>query len=134
MASMSPQTAVIDKRNYPRVHLFRPITLTDQQGTKVKANLRDLSPGGLQAVADCEAAQDFTEALTPDDESFEKRITARFNLPVDDRFFDITIQCRLVYMSEVPDEGVAIGLNFVHCSETDLAHLKRFILCSLEPA
>ena len=132
--STDAKTMEIDKRIYPRIHLFRPIRLTDRDGTKVKANLRDLCPSGLQAITGHEAAMELTDDFAAGDDCAPARITAKFNLPIDDGFFAITIQCRVAHISEVPDERVAIGLNFVHCEQADLAHLNRFILCSLEPA
>ena len=125
---MSAQPEKFDQRNYPRVHLFRPLKLTFENGVSIKANLRDLSSSGLQAVTHLDATQGLGE------KSAQTLITARFNLPVDNEFFDIAIQCKLVHLSEVPDEGVAIGLSFTHCRETDIGHLNQFILCSLETA
>ena len=130
---MSAQSSEVEKRDYPRVHLFRPIKLTYQDGTEIKANLRDLSPDGLQAVCDGDAAIGLSD-ITPGDTSAQSRITACFNLPVNDEFLDITIECKFVHLTTVPDEGVAVGLSFVYCRQPDLEHLKRFILCSLEPA
>lgn len=128
--STQPQ---VEKRGYPRVHLFRPIKLTHHDGTEIKANLRDLSPDGLQAVCDRDSTNGLS-GISPGDESVQSRVTACFSLPIDDEFFDITIECKFIHLSVVPDEGVAIGLSFVHCRQPDLDRLKRFILCSLEPA
>ncbi len=134
MTSMSAQPTDIEKRSYPRVHLFRPIKLTHYDGTEIKANLRDLSPNGLQAVCGQDATNGLMRKFSPEDESAQSHITACFNLPIDGEFFDITIECKFVHLSVVPDEGVTIGLDFVHCRQPDLDRLKRFILCSLEPA
>ena len=134
VASMSEQTAEFDKRDYPRVHLFRPLKLSDGDGNTIEANLRDLSPCGLQAVTDKQTANALMATFSADDDTSDTRLTTQFTLPVDEKFHDIVAHCRLVHVSEVPDEGIAIGVNFVHCRDADLAHLKRFILCSLEPA
>ena len=120
---MNAQSSEVEKRGYPRVHLFRPVKLTRQDGTEVRANLRDLSPDGLQAVCDEDAAIGLSD-ITLGDTSAQSWITACFNLPVNDKFFDITIECKFVHLTTVPDEGVTVGLSFVYCRQPDLEHLK----------
>ena len=123
-----------NQRIYPQIHLFRPMKLMDRDGTKVKANLRDLCPSGLRAITNPEAAQELTDGFASGENGAPARVAANFNLPIDDDFIDITIQCRVAHVSQVPEEAVAIGLKFVYCEQADLANLNRFILCSLEPA
>ena len=129
---MSAQPAEMEKRSYPRVQLLRPVTLIDEHGANLKGNLKDISPDGLQAVCTLDAAKDLIEGA-PGDRG-QTRMKALFNLPVESEFLEVAVECRMCHVSQVPEEGVAIGLRFVGFSGDSLAHLRRFIVCSLEPA
>jgi len=123
----------IDHRTYSRVNLFRPLQLIHESGSVIKANLRDISPGGAQAMCD----RDNAHALGSDtrvDPSTGAQVFASFNLSVDDNFLDVEVDCRLIHLSLEEHEAVVIGLRFVSFRGHSLDHLRRFILSSLEPA
>lgn len=130
---MSALATQAEKRSYPRVHLFRPMLLEGADGAKVKANLRKISPVGLQAMCDRKSAQ----ALVPDGRFVAgdqaPRVTAHFSLPIGSESFDVAIECRMAHVTLVEEEGVAIGLSFLSFDDGSLEALRRFILQSLEP-
>lgn len=127
----NPENA--EQRTHPRVNLFRPLKLIHQNGSVIKASLRDISPGGVQAMCDRESAQDLGSdgRVSP---SAGPQVFAAFNLPVGDGFVDIEVDCRMIHLSLAEDEGVAIGLRYVSFRGPSLDNLRQFILASMEPA
>ena len=129
--SASPENA--EQRTFPRVTLLRPLKLIHESGTVVKANLRDISPGGVQAMCDRESAH----ALVADGRvaaNIGAQVFASFDLPLEKAFVTVDVDCRMIHLSLIENEGVAIGLRFVSFRGQSLDNLRRFILSSLEPA
>ena len=130
---MSALPKNIEKRSYPRVQVLRPMQLIHENGVVVDAKLRDISPSGMQAMCDRESAM----VLVPNgslDLSEGPQVFASFKLPIEDSLVQVEVDCRMIHLSLVENEGVAVGLRFVSFRGSSLDNLRQFVLSSLEPA
>ena len=59
---------------------------------------------------------------------------ASFNLPVGSESLEVEVDCRMMHLSLVENDRVAIGLRFVSFRGNSLENLRQFILDSLEPS
>ena len=129
---MSALPEKFEKHSCPRIHLLRELKLVHENGTVVRANLRDISPGGMRAMCD----RDSAAFLVADGliNSSGSQAFASFNLPVGSESLEVEVDCRMMHLSLVENDRVAIGLRFVSFRGNSLENLRQFILDSLEPS
>ncbi len=124
---------VTDRRRYPRVHLFRPMTLVDCMGNCINTNLRNITPDGVLAMCDHASATQLIPSCKLGINDPPVYVDASFNLPLDHEFLEMDLRCRVKWMLVVPDEGVALGMLFVEFRGESRGHLERFIVESMRP-
>lgn len=122
------------RRQYPRIHLNRPIPARLPDGSVHDDLVQNVSVGGLRLRCDRQIAI----VIHPDGKDFDpenaETLDLQITLPVEGKDRVIMIECRVCYVKDNPDGTMGIGVQFAEFKEDTLEHFSRFVMESLMPS
>jgi len=122
-----------DRRALPRITLGCPGKVILPGGDVVNVLIHDLSRDGLQIRCGKKAAQ----AINPDGRAIKDgdsppEIQVLFYVPLDAGEGRVKAKCKLIYISLIAPDIVALGLKFKSISSGGIEHLRSVVKAALE--
>lgn len=116
------RAARLNRRQFPRILLGTDVEI-GRGDRLVRAEVHDLSQGGMQILCDQETALELAFSSptneSPTGSQTDERLTVYFH----ERPLDIAARCRCCYAKETEDGRIAIGLEFLELGEESILSL-----------
>ena len=122
------------RRNYPRLELQLPVTITGAGGNSFTGTIYDLSPDGVQIRYSVKEGIN----LFPDNNKDVKDIKSlkcilQFELPHDKTAVRVTLEAYPIYLRAENEDTLSTGMNFSNTNETaETKKVNEFLFSNLE--
>jgi hypothetical protein len=122
-----------NRRNYPRLNMQLPVTVTGPDGKKVKGTICNMSPGGAQILYSGIKGKDVIHPLTAvQDQTKSGRCTLKFDLSYVNAVTMVKIGASPVYTRPVDEDGYVCGMIFSEKKLTENKKISDFLFHQLQ--